>query len=513
MLVKVFSSTVSGIDARTITVEVNLSAGLGFSLVGLPDNAVKESQQRIVAALDNNHFKMPGRKMVVNMAPADIRKEGSHYDLSIAVGILAASGQINFERIGEYIILGELSLDGSILPVRGALPIAIQALKDGFKGVIVPRENAREAAVVSNLEVFGVENLKQVVEILENKSSLEATVVNTREEYFAQLDNFELDFRDVKGQAGVKRALEIAAAGGHNVLMIGPPGSGKSMLAQRLPTIMPEMTLAEALEVTKIHSVAGKVGSKGGLLTQRPFRAPHHIVSDVAMVGGGTNPQPGEISMAHNGILFLDELPEFNRNVLEVLRQPLEERQITIARARYTVDYPANFMLVGAMNPCPCGYLTHPSKECVCTPAQRARYMSKISGPLLDRIDLHIEVVPVEIDSITTARGGESSAVIRSRIMEARRIQTARYGAENAVHCNAMMMPDHIEQYCALTPESMELIRSAMSELGLSARAYTRILKVARTIADLEANPSISEDHIAEAISYRSLDRENWLSD
>lgn len=510
MLVKVYCSTVAGIDARTITVEVNLSAGMGFTLVGLPDNAVKESQQRIIAALENNRFKMPGRKMVVNMAPADIRKEGSQYDLPIAVGILAASAQIEAPELDRFLVLGELSLDGSVLPIKGALPIAIQALADGFKGVILPAENAREAAVVSKLTVYGVERLAQVVEILGGNSSVEATVVNTREDYFSQLGDFELDFHDVKGQAGVKRALEVAAAGGHNVLMVGAPGSGKSMLAQRMPSIMPEMTLSEALESTKIHSVAGKIGTKGGLLTQRPFRAPHHIVSDVALVGGGVTPQPGEISMAHNGILFLDELPEFNRNVLEVLRQPLEERRITIARAKYTVDYPASFMLVGAMNPCPCGYLTHPGKECTCSPAQIMRYMGKISGPLLDRIDLHIEVVPVELDSITAKRTGENSSAIRDRVTAARKVQTARFAGTSA-HCNAMMNADQIERHCALNAESKDLLRTAMSKMGLSARAYTRILKVARTIADLANAQDIAADHIAEAIGYRSLDRENWL--
>lgn len=511
MLVKTFSSTISGINARTITVEVNISVGIHFHLVGLADNAVKESQQRIIAAFENNQLRMPGRKIVVNLAPADLRKEGSHYDLPIAIGILAASSQVPSEEIHKYIILGELSLDGSVLPIKGALPIAIQALNDGFEGLILPLENAREAAVVQNLKVLGVENLKQVIEILKGESSIEPTKINTREEYYANIDNFDIDFRDVKGQAEVKRALEVAAAGGHNLIMIGSPGSGKSMLAKRMPTITPPMTLSEALETTKIHSVAGKIGASGGLLTARPFRTPHHIVSDVALVGGGSNPQPGEISLAHNGILFLDELPEFNRNVLEVLRQPLEERVITIARARYIVQYPANFMLIAAMNPCPCGYLTHPDKECTCSAGAINRYMNKISGPLLDRIDIHIEVMPVAIEAITAQRNGESSRDVRARVVAARARQSERFGVDNPVHCNAMMNSDQLERFCALDRASINLLRMAMNRLGLSARAYDRIVKVARTIADLAGSPNIKEDHIGESISYRALDRDSYF--
>lgn len=509
MLIKTYSSTVRGIDATRITVEVDASVGFKFYIVGLPDNAVKESEQRIAAAFANNGVKPVGRKIVVNLAPADIRKEGSHYDLPIAIGTLAAAERISSDKIGRYVILGELSLDGSVMPVKGALPIAIMALAEGFEGVILPRENAREAAVVHGIKVYGVDTLTDVVEILEERSQMQPTQVDTRAEYFSNCKNFDVDFHDVKGQLAVKRALEVAAAGGHNVLMIGPPGAGKSMLSKRMPTITPPMTLNEALEATKIHSVAGKIGSQGGLLTSRPFRAPHHIVSDVAMVGGGSSPQPGEISLAHNGILFLDELPEFSRHVLEVLRQPLEERVIEIARAKYSVRYPANFMFIGAMNPCPCGYLTHPDKECKCTPMAVNRYMSKISGPLLDRIDMHIEVVPVGADSITAPKTGETSEVIRERVIAARERQTARF-KDDVIHCNAMMSSSHLEKYCALDNASSELLRAAISNLQLSARAHDRILKLARTIADLEGVDQIAEHHVGEAVSYRNFDRENW---
>lgn len=509
MLIKTYSSTVRGIDATRITVEVDASAGFKFYIVGLPDNAVKESEQRIAAAFANNGVKPVGRKIVVNLAPADIRKEGSHYDLPIAIGILAAAERISSDKLDRYVILGELSLDGSVMPVKGALPIAIMALAEGFEGVILPRENAREAAVVHGIKVYGVDTLTDVVEILEERSEMEPTVIDTRAEYFSNCKNFDVDFHDVKGQLAVKRALEVAAAGGHNVLMIGPPGAGKSMLSKRMPTITPPMTLNEALEATKIHSVAGKIGSQGGLLTSRPFRAPHHIVSDVAMVGGGSSPQPGEISLAHNGILFLDELPEFSRHVLEVLRQPLEERVIEIARSKYSVRYPANFMFIGAMNPCPCGYLTHPDKECKCTPAAVSRYMSKISGPLLDRIDMHIEVVPVGADSITAPKTGETSEVIRERVIAARERQIARF-KDDTIHCNAMMSSSHLEKYCALDSAGSELLRAAISNLQLSARAHDRILKLARTIADLEGVDQIAEHHVGEAVSYRNFDRENW---
>lgn len=512
MLVKTYSSTVEGIDARTITVEVNLSPGIRFLVVGLPDNAVKESQQRVTAAFANTGFHLPGFNILVNMAPADLRKVGSHYDLPIAVGILAASKQVSTERLERYILIGELSLDGTILPVKGALPIAVQAWKERFEGIILPTANAREAAVVQDLKVYGVANLNEAVAVLNGTTTSEPTRINTREEYFSRLADFDIDFRDVKGQNDVKRALEIAAAGGHNMLMIGPPGAGKSMLAKRMPTITPPMTLAEALETTKIHSVAGKLGdtaNQEGLLTSRPFRAPHHITSEVALVGGSVPPQPGEISLAHNGILFLDELPEFNRRTLEVLRQPLDEKRIAISRAKYSVEYPANFMLIAAMNPCPCGYRTHPDKECTCTPSAQTRYMSKISGPLIDRIDIQIEVIPVAIESMTRRnREGENSATIRERVIAARERQTARLQRDGYTHthCNAMLTPEQMERYCRLDDESITLIQQAMASMGLSGRAYDRILKVARTIADLAGAENIGVDHVSEAIQYRSLD-------
>ena len=510
MLVKVYAAALQGIDATIVTIEVNSSRGIKFFLVGLPDSAVKESHERIISALQVNGYRFPSRQIVVNMAPADIRKEGSAYDLPLAIGILASVGEVSEEKLSKYLIMGELSLDGSLQPIKGALPIAISARAQGYEGFILPKQNAREAAVVNNLNVYGVENIKEVIEFFNAERKLEPTIVNTREEFYQNQSDFPYDFADVKGQESVKRALEIAAAGGHNVIMIGAPGSGKSMMAKRLPSILPPLSLSESLETTKIHSVAGKLSKNDSLIAIRPFRSPHHTISQVAMVGGGSNPQPGEISLAHNGLLFLDELPEFNRSVLEVLRQPLEDRHISISRAKYSLDYPASFMLVASMNPCPCGYYNHPTKACVCNPGQVHRYLNRISGPLLDRIDIQIEIVPVPFEKMAEQKQAESSTTIRERVIKARKKQEERFANHPGIYCNAQMESKLLHQYANPDEKGLNLLRTAMTRLNLSARAYDRILKVARTIADLEESEVIQSHHLAEAISYRNLDREGW---